>query len=292
MTQSKKPELRFIINDQTIYVWLDTEKGQKMSGTFLRAEDPTSFETLANALKNDDKKKIKELVSLKFDLIQAINSFGNGKVGFEDGDLFYVTNDGDRNAIDTKLTARIKELIRTGGDSAVLVKFLDNLLDNPNPRSIRDFYDFLIVNNLAMTDDGHFLAYKIVAPNFLDLYTKTMDNSPGKVVSMPRDKVNPDPSATCSYGLHICSKDYLPQYGGGYGSGNNGNKIVVVKVNPKDVVAFPKDYANAKARVCQYTVIGEFVAPKNLKDQIAKIEAGVTVNIEDVKKMIAEVMSA
>jgi len=288
-----KLELRFIINEQTIYVWLNTEKGQKMSGTFLRAEDPQAFETLAKALKEDNKKKIKELVSMKFDLIQAINSFGDGKVGFTDGDLFYVTEDGEKNPIDTKLTAKIKELIRTGADAGVLVKFLDNLLDNPNPRSIKDFYDFLIVNNLAMTEDGHFLAYKIVGPNFLDLYTRTMDNSPGTVVRMDRSKVNDNPSQTCSHGLHICSKDYLPSYGGGwkYGGNNNGNKIVVVKVNPRDVVAFPKDYANAKARVCEYSVVGEFVVKETLKEQIAKIEAGVTVNIDVVKKLIAETMA-
>lgn len=288
-----KLELRFIINEQTIYVWLHTEKGQKMSGTFLRAEDPKAFETLAKALKEDNKKKIKELVSMKFDLIQAINSFGDGKVGFTDGDLFYVTEDGDKNPIDTKLTAKIKELIRTGADAGVLVRFLDNLLENPNPRSIKDFYDFLIVNNLAMTEDGHFLAYKIVGPGFLDLYTGTMDNSPGTVVKMDRSKVNDNPSQTCSHGLHICSKDYLPSYGGGwkYGGNNNGNKIVVVKVNPRDVVAFPKDYANAKARVCEYSVVGEFVVKETLKEQIAKIESGVTVNIEAVKKLIAEAMA-
>lgn len=286
----KKLELRFIINDQTIYVWLNTEKGQKMSGTFLRAEDPKAFETLAKALKEDNKKKIKELVSMKFDLIQAINSFGDGKVGFSDGDLFYVTEDGDKNPIDTKLTAKIKELIRTGADASVLVKFLDNLLDNPNPRSIKDFYDFLIVNNLAMTEDGHFLAYKIVGPKFLDLYTGKMDNSPGTVVKMDRSKVNADPKHTCSHGLHICSKDYLPNYGGFYGANGGGNKIVVVKVNPRDVVAFPLDYNNAKARVCEYSVVGEFVVRETLKEQIAKIEAGVTVNIEAVKKLIAETL--
>lgn len=287
----KKLELRFIINEQTIYVWLETEKGQKMSGTFLRAEDKVAFDTLAKALKDDNKKKIKELVSMKFDLIQAINSFGDGKVGFSDGDLYYVTEDGDKNPIDTKLTAKIKELIRTGADASVLVKFLDNLLDNPNPRSIKDFYDFLIVNNLAMTEDGHFLAYKIVGPDFLDLYTRTMSNAPGEVVKMDRSKVNDNPAQTCSHGLHICSKDYLPQYGGGYGSGNKGNKIVVVKVNPKNVVAFPLDYNNAKARVCEYTVVGEFVVRETLKEQIAKIEAGVTVNLEAVKKLIAEAMA-
>lgn len=285
-------KLNYIANDQTIYVWIDSEHG-KMSGTFLKDDDTESFATLAKALKEQDTKVIKDIVSLKFNLIQAINSFGGGKVGFEDGELFYVNNEGEKANVDTKLTSKIRELINAGKSAEVLVKFLDNLINNPDKRAVQDFYDFLLVNNLAITEDGHFLAYKIVGSDYLDLYTGTMDNSPGKVVSMDRSKVNPDPRQTCSYGLHICSKDYLPQYGGGYGSGRD-NKIVVVKVNPADVVAFPKDYANAKARVCSYTVMGtiESADPNFLKNQIAKLESGVTADIDAIKKIIKEAVSA
>lgn len=283
------PTLNYIINDQTIWVWLVDANGQKMSGTFLKEEDPTTFGSMESALANKQMNKVKELVSLKFDLIQAINTFGDGKINFQDGDLFYINEAGDTNPIDTKLTAKIKDLIRAGSNAEVLVRFLDNLVDNPCKRAQRDFYDFMIVNNLAMTEDGHFLAYKIVRDDFKDLYTGTMDNSPGKVVSIDRSKVDSNPDRTCSHGLHICSKDYLPQYGGFYGKGSP-NKILVVKVNPKDVVAFPKDYNNAKARVASYTVVGEFVQSnaEYLKEQIAKIEAGVTVDIAKVKKLIAE----
>ena len=285
-------KLNYIANDQTIYVWIDSDVG-KMSGTFLKDDDTLSFKTLAKALKENDYKVIKEIVSLKFNLIQAINSFGGGKVGFEDGELFYVNNEGDKANVDSKLTAKIKELIAAGKSAEVLVKFLDNLINNPDHRAVQDFYDFLIVNNLAMTEDGHFLAYKIVRGDFKDLYTGTMDNSPGKVVAMDRSKVNPDPNQTCSHGLHICSKDYLPQYGGFYGSGKP-SKILVVKVNPADVVAFPKDYNNAKARVCSYTVLGTIESEDRdfLKDQIAKLEAGVTADIEAIKKIIKDAVSA
>lgn len=280
------PKLNFIANSQTIYIWMDTPHG-KMSGTFLKDDDGISFATLTKALAANDQKTIKEIVSLKFNLIQAINSFGGGKVGFENGDLFFVNDAGDRNSVDSKLTAKIKELIASGGSAEILVRFLDNLIGNPDRRAIQDFYDFLIVNNLAMTEDGHFLAYKIVRHDFKDLYTGTMDNSVGKTVAMDRSKVNPDPNQTCSHGLHICSKDYLPQYGGFYGSGKP-SQVLVVKVNPKDVVAFPMDYRNAKARVCSYEVIGTLESQDRefLQNQIAKLEAGVTVDIEAIKKII------
>jgi hypothetical protein len=288
----KEKTLRYIVNDQTIYIWIDTEHGT-MSGTFLKDDDTESFGTLAKALKEQNTKVIKEIVGLKFNLIQAINSFGDGKVGFEEGELFYVNQSGEKSNVDTKLTAKIKSLIHAGASAEILVKFLDNLIGNPDRRAVQDFYDFLIVNNLAMTDDGHFLAYKIVRDDFKDLYTGTMDNSPGKVVSMDRSKVNPDPNHTCSYGLHICSKDYLPHYGGFYGSGAK-SKILVVKVNPADVVAFPKDYRNAKARVCSYTVLGTIESENRdfLKDQIAKLEAGVTADVEAIKKIIKQAVTA
>lgn len=284
--------LNYIANDQTIYIWVDTDHG-KMSGTFLKDDDAECFATLAKALKKENTKVIKDIVSLKFNLIQAINSFGGGKVGFEDGELFYVNREGDKANVDTKLTAKIKTLISAGKSAEVLVKFLDNLINNPDKRAVQDFYDFLIVNNLAMTEDGHFLAYKIVRDDFKDLYTGTMDNSPGKVVAMDRSKVNPNPAQTCSHGLHICSKDYLPQYGGGYGSGRK-SKILVVKVNPANVVAFPRDYAHAKARVCEYTVLGtiESQSTEFLKAQIEKLEAGVTADVEAIKKIIRDAVTA
>lgn len=279
------PKLNFIANAQTIYIWMDTPNG-KMSGTFLKDDDGIAFATLTKALAANNQKKIKEIVSLKFNLIQAINSFGGGKVGYQDGDLFYVNDAGEKNCVDTKLTAKIKSLIQAGSSAEVLVKFLDNLLGNPDRRAVQDFYDFLIVNDLAMTEDGYFLAYKLVRKDYLDLYTGTMDNSIGKTVSMPRDKVNPNPDQTCSHGLHICSKDYLPQYGGFYGK--SGSKVLIVKVNPRDVVAFPRDYAHAKARVCSYDVIGELIADDKefLKEQIAKLEAGVTVDVAKIKEII------
>lgn len=288
----KAPKLNYIANAQTIYIWMDTEHG-KMSGTFLKDDDGVSFATLSKALAKGDNKTIKEIVSLKFNLIQAINSFGGGKVGFEDGDLFYVNDAGDKNSVDSKLTAKIKSLIAAGSSAEILVKFLDNLIGNPDRRAVQDFYDFLIVNDLAMTEDGHFLAYKIVREDFKDLYTGTMDNSVGKTVAMDRSKVNPNPQQTCSHGLHICSKDYLPHYGGFYGSGKP-SQVLVVKVNPKDVVAFPMDYKNAKARVCSYEVIGTLASQNRdfLKEQIAKLEAGVTVDVAAIKKIIKSAVSA
>lgn len=76
-----------------------------------------------------------------------------------------------------------------------------------------------------------------------------MDNSVGKVLEMPRNMVDEDKNRTCSAGLHFCSYDYLAHFGG--------ERIMVLKINPKDVVAIPADYNNSKGRTCRYEVVDE-----------------------------------
>jgi hypothetical protein len=136
-------------------------------------------------------------------------------------------------------------------------------MQNPSKRAVEELYGFLEKGNLPLTPDGHFLAYKKVRQDFKDCHTGTMDNSVGQVVEMERNAVDDDQNRTCSAGLHFCSKEYLPHFGG------HDARTVILKINPRDVVSIPTDYNNAKGRACRYEVIGElgvhpdqaFVAP-------------------------------
>ncbi len=127
--------------------------------------------------------------------------------------------------------------------------FIANLVKNPLKSAIDELFGFLEACDLPITEDGCFLAYKRVGSQFKDLHSGTFDNHPGKIVSMPRKSVDPDRNSTCSTGLHVCSKSYLSGYGGEH--------TIVVKVNPKDVVAVPTDYDQSKMRVCRYEVLEE-----------------------------------
>jgi hypothetical protein len=183
------------------------------------------------------------------DIPKAITTFTSGKVEVKDGKLLF-----NGAEVVTGLAKRILDLIREGNDglAAPLTKFLENLMDNPSRRAVQGLYEWLEKSNLPITDDGCFIAWKIVGPEFKDLRTGTFDNSPGKVVEVGRNEVDEDPDRTCSHGLHFCSSGYLPHYGNA-----TGNRVVMVKVNPADVVAFPRDYNTAKGRACKYTVLQE-----------------------------------
>jgi hypothetical protein len=130
------------------------------------------------------------------------------------------------------------------------LKFLDNLYQNPSSSVVQRLYQFLEHGSMPTTEDGCFLAYKKVTPEFKDIYTKTIDNSVGAVCTMPRSLVNDNDDQTCSTGLHFCSYEYLSQYGN-----SSTNTVVIVKINPRDVVSIPTDYNDTKGRCCEYTVV-------------------------------------
>lgn len=150
------------------------------------------------------------------------------------------------------LTERIVSMATEGFDIEPMCKFLVNLRLNPSYRAVNELYPFLEKGNLPITEDGYFLAYKRVRSDYRDCYTGKFDNSVGTIVEMSRNEVNEDPNQTCSAGLHFCSRSYLPHYGT-----DQGNRTVILKINPADVVAIPKDYNDAKGRTCRYEVIGE-----------------------------------
>ena len=130
-----------------------------------------------------------------------------------------------------------------------ITNFLENLLQNPSNRVYENLYEFLEKGKNPITEDGHFLAFKRVNKDYTDVHTSTFSNLPGNTLEMPRNQVDDNPNNTCSNGFHVCSLDYLKEF--------SGERIVICKINPKDVVAIPIDYNQTKMRVCRYEVISE-----------------------------------
>lgn len=150
------------------------------------------------------------------------------------------------------LTEKMLEMLEEGFDLEPMAKFLNNLMANPSMRAINELYGFLEKGNLPITPDGHFLAYKAVRADFKDIHSGTLDNSVGQVVSMPRNAVDDNKDQTCSYGLHFCSVDYLKHFA------RTDGHVMVLKINPADVVSIPADYNDTKGRCARYEVVDEY----------------------------------
>jgi len=162
------------------------------------------------------------------------------------GNLYY-----NGNIVHSALADRIVDIVREGLPVEPWVRFAENVYSNPADFSREELYLFLEKADLPITHDGCFLAYKNVRDDYMDIYSGSIKNTLGSIVSMPREAVDVDRYRTCSTGLHFASKSYLPHYRGG------GSKTIVVKINPSDVVSIPSDYDNTKGRCWKYEVVGE-----------------------------------
>lgn len=183
------------------------------------------------------------------DVAKSINTFGQGFVTVDNGIVNY-----RGQPLHNSLTRRILSMMAEGFNVQPMIMFLENLMENPSKRAVDELYGFLEKNSLPITEDGHLLAYKRVRPDYTDIHSGTISNHIGAKPSMPRNQVDDDKDRTCSEGLHFCSQDYLPKFSS-YDPKND--HIMIVKVNPRDVVSIPSDHNHAKARCCLYEVIGE-----------------------------------
>jgi hypothetical protein len=199
-----------------------------------------TYQKVVDAIKASDWDTVRDVIEPK----KVVINYGKGNISIK-GETMYWKGREFHNAMSTRMI----QMLQDGFGVEPLVLFMENLMSNPSYRSVQELYGFLEKNNLPITPDGHFLAYKRVRDDYTDCHTGTMNNSVGKVVEMERNEVDDDQNRTCSSGLHFCSQEYLQSFGG--------NRTVIVKVNPRDVVSIPVDYDNSKGRACRYEVIGE-----------------------------------
>jgi hypothetical protein len=237
----------YIIQGKNIVVIVDNQP-HTVTSTHI------GYEKIKEAIKANDWDAVRDVIDPKKQILE----YSQGLIAIQGDKVFWKERE-----LKGVMTSRLIEMYQEGFPVEPLIKFMENLMENPSKRAVEELYGFLEKGNLPLTPDGHFLAYKKVRKDFLDCHTGTMDNSVGKVVEMARNEVDDDQNRTCSAGLHFCSKEYLPHFG------SSDSRTVILKINPRDVVSIPTDYNNAKGRACRYEVIGElgvhpdeaFIAP-------------------------------
>lgn len=152
--------------------------------------------------------------------------------------------------VDEAIAKRAVTMADTGGDPAFLLRFWERLQQNPSMRSVEQLYRFLEHKGIPIDTEGYFLAYKSVRRDYKDVHSGQFDNSPGKVLEMPRNQISDDPRKACHVGFHVGALGYANSFGPG------DRRIIIVRVDPADVVCVPYDHSDQKMRVCKYEVVG------------------------------------
>lgn len=185
------------------------------------------------------------------DIPKAIETFTGGNVTVIASRLYYKGFE-----VKGELAKVILDFVKSGQPDAAkpFELFLEKAFQNPDPRASQDLYSWVAASGLPITPQGDILAWKAVGNDYFSIHSGPrgkLRHKIGDVVTEPRHETDADPTRTCSRGLHFCSADYLKRYASG------GSRVMAVTISPTDVVAFPKDYGNAKGRACQLTVVGE-----------------------------------
>lgn len=232
----------FIGTENSLTVsFLDTAKVYNIDSTHV------NWQEVLSKLDNEDYEGLEELLSVK----KAVEVYASSS-GIEVDDIGVKYNG---NYIDNYVTKKILEFMQAKLPVKPLLNFLSKVLSNPSRRAVQELYKFLEHGQMPLTPTGNFLAYKSVREDYKDWYSNKFSNTIGSEHTMARNDVCDDPDLGCSYGFHVGTLAYATEFNQG------SNRLVVVEVDPSDVVSVPHDCQNQKLRTAKYKVVGEFEKP-------------------------------
>ena len=228
--------LKHILTDQSLTV---INKGR----AHVMTSDHPSFNDAIDAVKVGNEDEVNRL----FDIGASIEDFAEGNVEVKDGIVRYMGK-----PIHNVVVDKILGFMREGAPFEPMIRFLSKLMENPSHRAVNELYTFLEHKNMPITPEGNFLAYKGVTDDFKDFHTRKFSNKVGDVLEMRRNGVCDDANRGCSSGFHAGSYEYAKGYA------SNGGNLMIVEINPADVVSVPYDCSCQKLRTSKYKVVGHY----------------------------------
>ena len=222
-----------------------TKKGWKTIPAAVRGYDNILTYVMSDAY---DENRFEEAISsgVTDSTVDILNLDSLAKL--EDGTVVIKTGEG-LVALTDEAIDKLRKILREGPEAVARVsRFLRRCQCNPCIESLERLCEWISRHNLSITDEGYFYAFKSVDAQYKDHHSGTFDNSPNRVVKMNRADVVLDPYRHCAAGLHVASYDYARTFSGC-------PRLMLVAVDPSDVVSVPTDCECAKIRVCRYTVL-------------------------------------
>lgn len=184
----------------------------------------------------------------------------------------------DLDPIDESLSKQIMRFYYDSLDYNPLVKFLEKVMTNTDENSRNQLFTWLSVHDFTINDAGNIIGYKSIQNNGDGSYTPynqgfarindqefngRLKISVGDTVEMPRSMVTNDPAIGCSVGHHVGTFAYAHSFG------PSGDTMMLVEVDPADVVSVPDDCNCEKMRVSKYKVLA--AKPKQEQEQLTPL---------------------
>ena len=223
---------------------------------FTVAPDHPAYNKIQFALQNEDFDEARLLSDVRNAVENFVSDPENPETGIkiEDG-VFYYKN----VEIKHPLVNRILEFMSRDIDPLYLIKFFENMMQNDSRHSINHVFLFLENEGMPLSTDGCFYGWKRVTNEWKDFFSNSVDNSIDgpPVERMERRDVDDNHTVLCSEGYHVGSVSFVSSFNRGTGH------VILVKVNPKDVISVPEYDGGDKLRCCFYEKIQE-VSPESI----------------------------
>lgn len=197
-------------------------------------------------------------------IISPKNFLASGNLQFDEK-TGEITFNGYR--LKNNLTDRIHEYWSLGIPVEPMIRLLKNIMGHEIEYMAEELFDFLEHNNLPITEDGCFLAYKLTKEDGSPFYHASSEirYSVGKVIEMPKYKASTDRETCGGAGLYFGNPKY---WGEGEFEGKawiGSGKMFLAKINPRDVTAIPRHYKDGKAKCWRMEIVKEFT-PESVKE--------------------------
>lgn len=205
----------------------------------------------------------------------SIARYSKGKVSIFDNEVTY-----NGQIVHGTIVSRILAFFKEGIPFESLLAFLENLYQNTDEDIRTRLYDFLEHNNLAITDRGSFIVFKLVDTDGQPPYNKQEFGrleSDGSVVQvkkyevgctyvMPRE--NSIPGGECNAGrlLYCGNRNYWKGSWGAAGEYTGTGRMLIGEVFPQDVCNVAA-IESSKIAVCKLAIIDEYAS---IKDKVLK----------------------
>lgn len=232
--------MNYIITDETITAVINGK-------SYTIRRDHANAKMVINAIAEG---RAEGDVEQLMDITKALDAYLGNSVEVKEGSVYH-----RGEVVDERIARRILNFMEEDLPVEPMTRFLENLYNNPSHNSRAQLYQFLEHKNMPITEDGCFLAYKSVDENYMDHHTGKFSNRVGQILTIARRSVDDNPENGCSYGFHAGSLEYASSFGGG------NRRVVIVKINPEDVVSVPNDCEFQKLRTAKYEVVADYTGP-------------------------------
>ena len=220
-------------------------------------KDHPKWNELQEAYKSENHNQLLTLLSLQ----AVVESYSFGDISVNSAGVTY-----KGSPLHTVDVNRLMAFMRDGFPYKPIANYISRKMKNPSSRAITEMYNFLEHMNMPITPEGFIIAYKAVETDFYsvtgNINTKVIQgkvdesgriyNGIGETIEIERSSCDDDFRQACSHGLHAGSLAYAKGYG---------PRLLLVLIDPADVVSIPLDHNCEKLRCCKYKVLGEYTGP-------------------------------